>query len=256
MNDYREHELLISYYKSRTDRLVQGRFGITRGHPVVYITRDPQIPGVDCYHSRRYRLSSARGQKYAALIMEYEKNKHILDELIAAWNSLYCISPREIEYPLTKRNKSIFTSEFFDRAEEMANPVCIEHPIEYKGHILRSKNELLGCQILEKLGYEYKVEIAVGNDPYNMLYPDLTFKVPEQERCIGVEFNGALDKMKSAEKYLSRQKNYIGYGLMISKDVIFVDMADPGSFYAELFETQIKLAVMAGLDDIVFPNQI
>lgn len=79
--------------------------------------------------------------------------------------------------------------------------------------------------------------------------------MPEQQRCIGVEINGALDKQKSAENYLARQKDYIGYGLMISKDVVFVDMAERNSFYAELFETQVRLTVLAGLDDIVFPSR-
>ena len=256
MNDYRELELLINYYAKRLRDLPQGYLGYEGGNPIVCVLYDPMVQSCERSKRHRYRLNTPKGRYWAAMIKEYLTVKTKLDELIRQWNLLYRGKPRQIDFPLVKRSENMFTSSLFDKAKENANPIPIEHPIEYKGHILRSKNELLGCQILERLGYEYKVEIAVGNDPYNMLYPDLTFKVPEQERCIGVEINGALDKAKYSERYFSRQKQYIGYGLMISKDIIFVDMANPNSFYAELFETQVRVAVLAGLDDIVFPKEI
>lgn len=112
---------------------------------------------------------------------------------------------------------------------------------------------MIGCLILERFGYEYKIEIAVGNDPFSMLYPDITFKVPEQERCISIEINGALDRIKYANRSVNRHKEYLDLGLRISKDVIFVDIAEANSFYEDVFETQIRTAVMSGIDDIVFP---
>ena len=125
---------------------------------------------------------------------------------------------------------------------------------EYKGHILRSKNELLGVRTAEKFGLQYKIEIALGDDKFDMLYPDITILVPYQQRCISIEINGAMENIKYANKSLNRQGTYIGNGLMISKDVIFLDIADKSLFYTELFETQLKLAILAGLDDIVFPH--
>ncbi len=255
MNDYRELELLISYYQDRLMKLPQGYFGRDKDAAIVYVTH---VPGEQPGEKRkrfRYRLTSEKGQKWADLVREYRKCKDKLDELMTVWNSTYRFPPRKIAFPLVRRDPSMFTADFFNAAAECANPAQAERPIEYKGRILRSKNELIGCQIIEKLGYEFKVEIAVGSDPFYMLYPDITFLVPEQERCIGVEINGAVDNIKYANKSLNRQSEYIKNGLMISKDVIFVDIADSGSFYVRQFETQVKLAVMAGLDDIIFPDK-
>ena len=251
MNDYREMELLINYCRKRLEELPQGYFTKDSKTSIVCVTRDPADPDNTTRH--RYRVNTPAGRFWTQLIMEYEKIKRQYDYLISIWNATYRFPPRSISYPLIKSSTNIFTAQFFEEAKEMANPSPIEHPIRYKDRILRSKNELIGCQLIEKLGYEYKVEIAVGNDPFDMLYPDITFMVPEQERCIGIEINGALDRPGYAAKSLNRQSSYINKGLMISKDIIFIDIADPGSFYAKLFETQVRLAVLAGIDDIVFP---
>ena len=253
MENLKEHELLISYYEKRIAELPHGHFGIYRTRPVVYVTYDPLDGSINAYNKKRLYTDTANGECYAVLISEYQDLCNKLNALTEEWNLICKCAPRKLKYPLKKTVRSIFTSEFFDSAAEGANPIPIEHPIEYKGHLLRSKNEMLGCIILEKFGYEYKIEIAVGNDPFGMLYPDITFKVPEQERCIGIEINGALDRIKYANRSVNRHKGYLDLGLRISKDIIFVDIADASSFYADVFETQVKLAVMAGIDDIVFP---
>jgi len=254
MYDIRHHELMISYLHKRLAEMPHGSFGMCRGVPVVYVTYDPMDPQIHNGKIKRYRIDSTEGKLWSPVISEYINIRDQLKELLNAWHLLYRIEPREIKYPLIKKTKSILTEEFFYDAAEYANPQPIEHPIEYKGRVLRSKNELLGCRTAEKFGLQYKIEIAIGNDPFEMLYPDITFLVPYQQRCIAAEINGALDNIRYANKSLNRQSIYIGNGLMISKDVIFLDIADRSQFYTELFETQIRSAILAGLDDIVFPH--
>ena len=245
---------MISYLRKRLAEMPHGSFGMCRGVPVVYVTYDPMDPNIDRSHKKCYYVDSPNGKLWSPLIAEYLRTKNQLTELISSWSNIYCFKPRDIDYPLPKKRTSLFTEQFFNDAIENANPTPVEHPIYHKGKILRSKNELLACEIIAKYGLPYKVEIAVGTDPFSMLYPDLTVLIPYQQRCIGFEINGALDNNKYASKSLNRQSSYLGYGLMLSKDIVFVDIADRNDFYAELFETQLKTAILAGLDDIVFPH--
>ena len=254
MYDIRHHELMISFLRKRLAEMPHGSFGTCRGQQVVYVTYDPMDPSVSWKDKRCYKVNSEQGRLWSHLIAEYIQTEEQLRQLTASWHQLYKFDPRNIEYPLSKKRNTILTEEFFHAAKENANPIPIENPIEYKGHLLRSKNELIGVRTVEKFGLQYKIEIALGDDPFDMLYPDITVLVPYQQRCIPVELNGALDNIKYANRSLNRQGSYLGDGLMISKDVIFTDIADKSLFYTELFETQLKLAILAGLDDIIFPH--
>lgn len=245
---------MISFLRKRINELPHGYFGLVNELPVVYITHDPNDPSISVYNKKRYNINSYNGKAWSPQIAEYQRLQSKLQQLEKLWKHLYKFDSRQIEYPLIKRRTTILNEEFFRNSRENINPVKIENPIEYNGHYLRSKNELIGCQIIEKLGLEYKTEIAIGDDPFDMLYPDFTVNVPYQQRCIAIEINGALSNLKYAKKSINRQSTYIGNGLMIGKDVVFLDIADSSQFYAELFETLLKNAIIAGLDDIVFPD--
>ena len=254
MYEMKNMELMISFLRKRLAEMPHGSFGEKNGNRVVYITYDPADKSVDTHNKKCYSVDSSNGKIWSPVISDYLNTKRKLDSYLNIWNGIYKFNPRDISYPLRKNRSSLLTDRFFLDAEENANPTPIEHTIEYKGKILRPKNELLGVEAIEKLGLDYKIEIAVGNDPFNMLYPDITFSVPYQQRCVSIEINGALNVAKYANKSLNRQNLYIELGLMIGKDVIFLDIAEPGQFYAELLETQIKTAILSGLDDIVFPH--
>ena len=253
MKLFRMYELQISYFTKRLAEIPHGSFGVHRGEAVVYVTYDPCDKTVDAHHKKTYRIDSAQGRQLSPFITEYTKIRGQLDTLKSQWNSTFKFAPRLLDYPLQKKRKTFMTDEFYRNAKEYANPVTIENPIEYNGRILRSKNEHICCQVLDKLGLEYKIEIAVGDEYCNIMYPDITFLVPSQQRCIGIEVNGALGEIKYAQKSMNRHKSYMGYGLKIGKDIIFVDISESTQFYADVFEDQVKTAILIGLNDIVFP---
>ena len=253
MESRRSLELRMSYIKEQMKKLPHGSFGSVRGRATVKISYDPFDPSVTTYNYRRYYIDSPKGRFYSPLIKEYLRYAAELKRLEAEWNIIYKIPPRNISYPLKKRRHTIFDGDFFEKAESNMNSRRIENPIPYKGMTLRSKNELIGVQILEKFGLEYKVEPKVG-DGFDQLYPDLIFNIPEQCRCAGIEIDGAIDKEQYAYKSRNRRIGYLNMDLMPGKDIIFLDIASPADFYAELFETMAKLAIEAGLDDICFPG--
>jgi len=121
MIDYREIELLISYYSKRLEELPHGYFGVCNGYAVVYVTYDPA--NKSCSNNvHRYRLDSPKGRFWAPLIREYEQRKKQLDDLIRQWEITFKFSPRQISFPLKRKRETMFTEEFFDNAKEMATP--------------------------------------------------------------------------------------------------------------------------------------
>ena len=253
MESRRSHELKMSYLREQINKLPHGSFCTVRSIPVVTINYDPHDPTVTSTNRRRYYLSSPQGEFYRPLIKEYLRLSYELKRLEAEWNIIYKIPPREISYPLKKRRHTIFDGDFFEKAESNMNSRLIENPVPYKGMKMRSKNEMIGVQILEKFGLEYKVEPKVG-DGFDVLFPDIIFNIPEQCRCAGIEIDGAIDKERYSYKATNRRKGYLSMDLMPGKDVIFLDIASPNDVYGELFETMVKLAIEAGLDDIIFPG--
>ena len=253
MESRRSHELRMSYIKEQMNRLPHGSFGSVHGRATVKVSYDPFDPSVTAYHYKRYFLDSPKGQFYRPLIKEYLRYEAELKRLEAEWNLIYKIPPRKISYPLKKRRQTIFDGDFFEKAESNMNGRKVENPVPYKGMRLRSKNEMIGVQIMEKFGLEYKVEPKVGNG-FNELYPDILFNIPTQCRCAGIEIDGAIENEQYSYKSRNRRASYLRLGLMPGKDVIFLDIASPSDFYGELFETMVKLAIEAGLDDIIFPD--
>ena len=253
MESRRQDELKMSYLREKISQLPHGKIYSVNGRLAVSIFYDPTDSAISTYNRKRYYLTSERGRFYKPLIDEYICLSDELKRLEKQWNFIYRIAPRRIQYPLNKRRYSMFDGDFFDRAVSNSNGRRAEHPIAYKGMILRSKNELIACQQVEKMGLEFKTEPMVG-EGFDALYPDLIIRVPEQIKCIGLEIEGALDKERYSYKSRNRRKGYLDLGFQIGKDIVFLDIADPHQFYSELLDTQIRLAIEASLDDIIFPE--
>lgn len=83
--------------------------------------------------------------------------------------------PRQIEYPLKKRRSTILTKELYINSAPDQNTIPNDRNILYNGHYLRSKNELIVCEALNNLGYEFKT-----------FDPDVTYYIPEIEKPVSL----------------------------------------------------------------------
>lgn len=128
------------------------------------------------------------------------------------------------------------------------------NPIEYNGHLLRSKNELVVCTNLDTWEYEYKVEIDLSPNQFTHLYPDATFYAPEIEKAIAVETDGALDQEDYLDKSERRKYNYFNNGFIEYKDVVFFRIADKSQFDSRRFKDIITAAIYCNIGDIIFPE--
>lgn len=248
------HELSISYYKDQLSKLPLGTFGCHKGKAVVYVTKDPTDPSVSYRNKRCYQVDSKKGKIYYELIMESQKIISKIRELEEEWNAIYKISPRNIKYPLKHKTSSILNKELYLNSRSGQNPVENEKPIEYKGHLLRSKNELLACQAIEQLGYDYKTEIKIGTDPFRTFCPDVTIYLHIVEKPLAMEIDGALDQESYFRKSELRKRNYFDAGLVEFKDVIFYRLKDGYSFDVGRLKALIDAALLTNMDDLIIPE--
>ena len=224
-----------------------GFFSTVAGTPVVVIFYDPKDPSVTNKHRKRYRITSGKGIKWSTIIKEYQSAKAEYDMLVKEWHSRYTQPPREIKFPLKKRRKDKISRSIFQNAEPNQNSKPNKHPIVYKGQIFRSKNEIVGCQVLEKFGYEYKTEILITDDDWVELYPDLTFYVPELDKVFVKEIDGAMDNIF----YDGHSVSNLMLGFVEGKDLITVRIADRHKVDAEMIENLIRAAIESSIDDII-----
>ncbi|MBR2294475.1 MAG: hypothetical protein IJ869_01770 [Clostridiales bacterium] len=247
------HELLISYHKDRLRRLPRGRFGMHRGKQVMYITYDPEDKTVSSKHKKIVRTDSALGRFYYPLIKESQGIEEELRALEAEWKSTYVKAPREFKYPLKKRHEPIFTADDFMRAKCNQGGFENNENIEYNGQFLRSKNEFIACQALDKLGYECKVEIRFTPDGFTEFDPDVTYLIKELQKPVFLEIDGAMDKHGYFVKSEGRKEKYFRAGFREFSDVIFFRLNDAHSFDLSRLISLIGSSILANMNDILLP---
>ena len=249
------HELLIAYYRNELSKLPEGYFSTYHNKKAVYIFRDPQDPKTTRSNKRRILLSSKEGQIYSKLVERSTIIKAKLDYLNSLWKMTYWQEPRDIQFPLKKRYNSILNKERFFNSSEMQNPILSNRPtLDYKDRKLRSKNELILCTELDNLGYEYKVEINLSPNEFTELFPDATFYVPEIEKPVSVEIDGAVDKESYLNKSENRKFNYLNNGFVEFKDIVFLRLTDATQFDAQRLSDLIAASIFCNMSDIIMPD--
>ena len=239
------HQVRISYLKYRLQNIPHGNFGTVEGKCAVYITYDPSDPRIDSYHKRKLFVDSQEGQLYKPVIEEYLSIKEELKQLEKQWNRLYKFPPKEVKYPLPDDLNNPISSGMFDRAAANQNTFENEYPIVHAGQRLRSKNELIAFQTLEKMGFEVKTEARIDKGGFSSFFPDALFKVPEFDKGIGLEIDGAMDKDDYFGKAEERRKKYLRNGFREGIDVIFFRIYNRHDFDLERFELAVDAVLEA-----------
>jgi len=245
------HQLRLSYLKDQMNRLPHGYFGQYRGRKVVYVTYDPADRSVSVRNKRRYYTETQRGSLYSELVTEYLRLSNEYDMLMEEWKLLYNFDPKIVSFPLKRNKRPILTTEFFRSSGSDSNPLPVDDQIQKGKSRLRSKNELIAVQAIESLGYECKTEVEL---PDLHLFPDVIFLVPEADKALGVELDGAMDDFKYYGKAKRRQGNYFAAGFEEFKDILFFRMSDPYSFDLNRFKRMVEIAVELNSEELMLWN--
>ena len=246
----RHHEYKIAYLQDQISKLPHGFFGKCRGESAVIIFFDPDNPKVTGNSKRWYSTQSKKGQHYASQVRLYTELKGQLDLLLKDWKSKYVTPPRKIKFPLHKTRKDPLDLNWFTNSKAQANERKNNNPIKYKNHVLRSKNELAACQVIDKMGFPQKVEVLVRFDNLSYFYPDSTFYVPEIDKVILLNIDGALDNPQYISKSYYDTAACLTNGLVEGKDFIVLRIGNAKDMDAGQLENLIRAAIESSIDDI------
>ncbi len=245
----RHLELKIGYFRYRLKQVAHGYFSICRGHRCVYVTYDPNNSHVTRINRHRYYTSSPKGKEYTKQIEEYIMLKAKLEDCLKTWRATYICEPRDIKFPLRKIRPDPISLEFFENAmanENVHQKGKLTHNLQY----FRSKNEIIGAQIMEALDYLYKTEVLIRFDQFSYVCPDLMFYVPEIEKVLILEIDGAIDSSAYNFKSFNNTTKMMMAGLVEGKDFIVVRIADSSQVDAELIKQMVLSAIEASINDI------
>lgn len=246
----RHHEYKIAYLRDQLSKIPHGSKGLFKGRAVVYVFYDPNNKKISKKCKARYSVNTKKGMYYTKYIDNYLMLKSELDALLKNWNSKYVTPPRDIKFPLKKKKQDILNKEWFDQAEEHQNPYDLEHPLDYNGHKLRSKNEYITYQLIDRLGYEQKSEVKLDFKQFEGFYPDDTFYVPEIDKVFILGIEGAMDKPDYSSKSHRETVICITNGMTELKDFIMLRLPDARTIDSAQIENLVRAAIEASISDI------
>ena len=250
MNDRKVLNLKISYLKHRIKSLPRGWIGSYQGNKKVIITYDPNNSKVTYTSKRRYSLNTKKGVFYSTGVLERIKAEARLEKLKAEWKMNFIGEPETIEFPLRKyRFDWVNRQQFADAVPNQNTKYKNTTPIIYKDQTLRSKNELIAIQEIEKMGFEWKTEILIKVGIY-VFCPDVVFYVPYIDKVIILELDGKMDKDDYRERAEERRKKYIKAGFVENRDVLFFRFNNEYDFDLEDFRQLINQAIERSAADI------
>ena len=247
----RHMELKINYLRYRLSIIPHGYFASFKGNSVVYVFYDPDDSIISRSNKRRYSCSSKRGKKLSEQIKEYVELKGQLDLLLKEWKTQYQGEPRIIVFPLFKRRTGPLDHAFFMKAEPNQVTPTDGKVIDHKGQELLSKNEEIVALVLEKMGYEFKSGIFLDLGKYTHMHPDFLFYVPEIDKVILIEVDGALDKDYYVGKSYYNTSSCITKGFVEMKDFVVIRIGHGHEINSEQIEGMLWAAIDLAIDDIV-----
>ena len=183
-------------------------------------------------------------------VKEYAELKGQLDSLLKEWKTCYVGEPRQLSFPLSKRRTGPLDYEFYINA--VPNQVDADQIASvHKDNELVSKNESVAAVILDKLGYSYKcgVRLTLGGD--GRIKPDFIFYVPEIDKVIVIEIDGALDKGSYVTKSYHNTAYFVCNGMEEMKDFIVIRIGKGHEVNIDQIENLIYAAIDIAIDDII-----
>ncbi len=161
MYNRRLEELKLSYYYDRLVKMPHGSFVNVKGRRAVTVVFCPDDPRVTHKHKRRYYVDSVNGRKWSEKISEYIATKSEFDRLLNNWRLNYRGAPDLNSYSQEVNKGEKLSPALWEKLKVESNPMTRDSDIVFQGQHFRSKNELAACQLIDRMGYEFKTEVAI-----------------------------------------------------------------------------------------------
>lgn len=234
----------LEYRRLKMEKMTRGYYKTIKGIRNVVITFDPDNPKYNNQHPRTLYVSGKLGMIYSRKINEYLSYKSEYDSLLSDWNSKYRFAPPRIRFPLVQfSDPHQMNNEYFKNQTERRGNYVSDSPIVSRHGDLKSKNELLGMDLLEQLGIPFKYETNIFlKEIDETINPDCLINFYEIDRCAYLEILGMNDKI---EYFYKTSKKIYGFSkakYRPGREVIYIFLYDKHNFDEEYFISEILSA--------------
>ena len=238
------HAVKLEYRRLKLANMPHGSFKERRGKNIVVITFDPDDPKATPRCPRRLTISTKRGKEYAEKINNYLELKQEYDLLLNSWYSMYSFAPPRVKFPIKQfSDPHKMNNEFFVQAADRCGSYVPDNPTVSDHGDLKSKNELMGADLLKLMDIPFKYETEVYLPAVDeTINPDYLVNFYEIDRCAYLEILGMNDKvdytLRTATKVTGFSKELYRPG----REVIYVHVYDRNNFDRDYFVSQVLSA--------------
>lgn len=245
------HAVKLEYRRLMIDKLIQGYFCIKRGRKTVAITHDPEYPQYSPRHPRLLSISSKLGKKYSEKINRYLKVKSEYDSLLDSWNATYNFAPPRVKFPITQfYDPHVMNNAYYNNKSGCLGRYVPENPTFSEDGELKSKNELMGAELLHQMGipFKYETELYI-EETDERINPDYLVNFYEIDRCSYLEVLGMNDKGDYSVRTSSKINSYSKGKYRPGREVIYVHLYDKYNFDSVYFVQQVLTAFDSMIPD-------
>lgn len=226
------------------EKMVKGYFREIKGKTYVVITKDPNISKINTRHQRKIRTSTKLGLELSDKVNEYQRIKKEYDDLLTSWNSLYSFAPPRVKFPIVQfSDPHSMNNAYFNDKQDRLGSYKSDNPTVSEHGDLKSKNELMGADILKQLGIPFKYETRLYLEAIeDTINPDCLLNFYEIDRCAYLEILGMNDKF---DYFVKTAKKIYGYSRDLyrpGREIIYIILYDKSNFDKDYFISQILSA--------------
>ncbi len=238
------HAVKLEYRRLLLEKMVQGHYIEKKGKRYIVITRDPSISKITTRHQRLLSPRTKLGKAYAEQINEYQKLKAEYDALLHDWNSRYSFAPPKVKFPIVQySDPHHMNNDYYNERQDKLGKYTADNPTVSEHGELKSKNELMGLDLLKELGIPFKYETEIYLKEINeTINPDCLVSFYEIDRCAYLEILGMNDKIEYFVKTCNKIYGFSKENYRPGREVIYVFMYDKYNFDKEYFVSQVLSA--------------
>ena len=238
------HAVKLEYRRLMLENMPHGHFALKKGVMNVIITYDPDHPKYNTRYPRTLYVSSKLGRKYSEIINEYLRIKAEYNSLLNSWKSLYNVAPPRVNFPIKQfYDPHGMNNDFFNKQKPCCGKYIPDKPTHSEHGDLKSKNELIGADLLKLIGVPFKYETeAYLNSSEEIIEPDYLINFYEIDRCAYLEILGMNDKVVYSVRTASKINGFSKSEYRPGKEVIYVLLYDKANFDRDYFVSQVLSA--------------
>ena len=177
-------------------------------------------------------------------INNYLVLKSEYDALLDDWNSRYRFAPPRVVFPIRQYADPHFMNNgYFSKQAERCGNYIPDNPTFSEHGDLKSKNELMGADLLKEMGIPFKYEPSVYiKEADETINPDYLVSFFEIDRCSYLEVLGMTDKIGYSMRTVEKISDFSKGKFRPGREVIYVLLYDKANFDKDYFVSQVLSA--------------